>query len=152
MLAEQANEVICLGDTRNGTEQIYKFLTIFVCHLPFAINLIKTNVYTPVLVTVHNGLHAYVNRNNYPLKVNILVPTKKIPFERFTVDIFASIDKHKMSDGQLNGIKENREMLPVSVIHDDNYEQMQIEYKYPRAPEGFLDSKILSSLWDILAS
>jgi hypothetical protein len=74
------------------------------------------------LITAHGGLHAYVNRNNYPLKGNRLVASKKIPFDGFTVDIFAQIDKHKMSDGKPNGIKENRVMLPDSIIHDDDYE------------------------------
>ncbi|KAA6395349.1 MAG: hypothetical protein EZS28_009121 [Streblomastix strix] len=107
---------------------------------------------TPVLITAHGGLHAYVNRNNYPLKGNRLVASKKIPFDGFTVDIFAQIDKHKMSDGKPNGIKENRVMLPDSIIHDDDYEQTKIEHKYPPAPEGFWDSSLLPSLWDILAS
>ncbi|KAA6372232.1 MAG: hypothetical protein EZS28_032242, partial [Streblomastix strix] len=105
---------------------------------------------TPVLITAHGGIHAYVNRYNYPLKGNRLVASKKIPFNGFTVDIFAQIDKHKMSDGKPNGIKENRVMLPDSIIHDDDYEQTKIEYAYPPAPEGFWERSNLPNLWEIL--
>ncbi|KAA6402447.1 MAG: hypothetical protein EZS28_002030 [Streblomastix strix] len=105
---------------------------------------------TPVLITAHGGVHAYVNRYGYPLKSNRLVASKKIPFQFFTVDVFAQIDKHKMSDGKKNGIKENRVMLPDSIIHDDDYDKTQIEYSYPAAPEGFWERSNLPSLWDIL--
>ncbi|KAA6381667.1 MAG: hypothetical protein EZS28_022808 [Streblomastix strix] len=33
-----ANDVICLGGTKNGTEQILRTPAIFVCHLPYTIN------------------------------------------------------------------------------------------------------------------
>ncbi|KAA6379766.1 MAG: hypothetical protein EZS28_024706 [Streblomastix strix] len=101
-----------------------------------------TGSYTPILITAHGGLHAYVNRNNYPLKDNRLVALMKIPFNGFIDDVFAQIDKHKMSDGKPNGTKENRLMLPDSVIHDDDYEQTKIEYKYPPAPDSFGDSNL----------
>ncbi|KAA6379816.1 MAG: hypothetical protein EZS28_024658 [Streblomastix strix] len=55
-----------------------------------------------------------------------------------------------MSDGKKNGIKENRVMLPDSIIHDDDYDKTQIEYSYPTAPDGFWERSNLSSLWDIL--
>ncbi|KAA6354856.1 MAG: hypothetical protein EZS28_049617, partial [Streblomastix strix] len=63
---------------------------------------------TPVLITAHGGLHAYVHRYDYPLKSNRLVASKKIPFTGFAVDIFAQIEKHKTADGKPNGIIENR--------------------------------------------
>ncbi|KAA6363925.1 MAG: hypothetical protein EZS28_040548, partial [Streblomastix strix] len=102
---------------------------------------------TPVLITAHGGLHAYVHRYDYPLKSNRLVASKKIPFTGFTVDIFAQIEKHKTADGKPNGIKENRVMLPDSVIRDKGQ-----EYKYPTAPANFWGSNNLPNLWDILAA
>ncbi|KAA6383422.1 MAG: hypothetical protein EZS28_021051 [Streblomastix strix] len=104
---------------------------------------------TPVLITAHGGVHAYVNRYNYPLKGNRLVASKKIPFQFFTVDVFAQIDKYKIANGKLNGIKENRVMLPDSIIRDDDYEQTQIEYRYQPASPQFWEQNNLPSLWEI---
>ncbi|KAA6352817.1 MAG: hypothetical protein EZS28_051656 [Streblomastix strix] len=92
---------------------------------------------TPVLITAHGDVHAYVNRYNYLLKGNRLVASKKIPFQYFTVDVFAQMDKYKLVNGQKNGIKESRIILPDSIIHDDDYEQTKIEYYYPTAPATF---------------
>ncbi|KAA6397412.1 MAG: hypothetical protein EZS28_007061 [Streblomastix strix] len=105
---------------------------------------------TPVLITAHGGAHAYVNSYNYPLKRNRLVASKKIPFPFFTADVFAQIDKYKLSNGKPNGIMENRVMLPDSIIHDDDYEQTQIEYYYLTAPATFWEQNNLPSLWEIL--
>ncbi|KAA6401536.1 MAG: hypothetical protein EZS28_002932 [Streblomastix strix] len=104
---------------------------------------------TPVLITAQGGVHAYVNRYNYPLKGNRLVASKKIPFQFFTVDVFAQIDKYKLSNGKPNGIKEIRVMLPDSIIRDDDYEQTQIEYRYQPAPPQFWEQNNLPSLWEI---
>ncbi|KAA6379875.1 MAG: hypothetical protein EZS28_024598 [Streblomastix strix] len=105
---------------------------------------------TPILITAHGGVHAYVNRYNYPLKRNRLVASKKIPFQFFTVDVFAQIDKYKFANGKPNGIKENIVTLPDSIIHDDDYQQTQIEYCYPTAPATFWEQNNFPSLWEIL--
>ncbi|KAA6397967.1 MAG: hypothetical protein EZS28_006505 [Streblomastix strix] len=100
-------------------------------------SLMTSKLSTSAARDLQSESKTYDKRDTLPLKPKAVAKTR-------------AKNKHKMSDGKKNGIKENCIILPESIIHDENYEQTKTKFAYPPVPEGFWELIYLSNLWDIL--